>query len=141
MYIVQRQIFKVVDNWSIISTTLATLGKNKQGISQALVVEKTWDGRRGMGWEWDVPSQEPSFEDDEEEEEESKTKTFDHYNITSARKRMLATNFQKAESKECLGLKVLIKTVFFGPLPLGIKEISALQDSPCVAPLQDPKPD
>jgi len=37
---------------------------------------------------------------DKSEDRLRKTKTLDHYNITPARKRMLATNFQKAESKE-----------------------------------------
>ena len=37
---------------------------------------------------------------DKSEDKLRKTKTLDHYNITPARKRMLATNFQKAESKE-----------------------------------------
>ena len=33
MYIVQRQILKVVDNWSIISTALATLEKEENDAS------------------------------------------------------------------------------------------------------------
>ena len=57
---------------------------------------QNWGGARDM-----VRVQVPQdLQLDKSQDKLRKTKTLDHYNITPARRRMLATNFQKAESKE-----------------------------------------